>query len=612
VSLFIPRFWAICTIETLKSCAEYNRFELILLIKAELHDIGKLIDTQFTGIEHNFDNYSRELETDTWRGIREHHCSDFDKYPISPDTFKLAIADQLASSISRYKVERKGTLFLLYKLWNPDSKKKTFQLIKSKEEIDGLVSFIKKDPTVEEFFDKYGNLLKERPEDVTLGKNITSLYTHSKLTGQFFRILMSDEKRFSVLPKEFNGLTREQVGELMKKKTQQWKMCQIRCRLNFSLTPIRAKDLNVFKVQEKIINDIKLNFPDNVFFNTSQEIFLIASGCEQILQKIKEKIKEHGLWSHITIAEIQVAGLKPSPEKIRGNKSGAIYPELPNRIEPPICELCQVRKAEQSWVDEESGIKEEICEKCWNVRSIGSLLPHLAEWEKSKQDFKVCWIKIWLNYEKLLSSLEKLYKEYLKSEEVKIPPEIDIRFTTVSEFQWDYEEFLSDLRNYINKTFGIENIQEILPDFIAVKITSLSQIKSVLSVYHEAFNKYFLKLRENDPPLQASIIASNVKFPFSETWRLLHDVKNEVNIHLINKGAICLKVKDVEDFLRISLPSKTLLHKIARIDDMSPKLGKIILHDRMDRDFWRYKGIREAIERYGHQNVLTYAKMMGD
>jgi hypothetical protein len=112
---------------------------LIPLIKAELHDIGKLIDTSTTGVEHNFDNYPRELITDTWRGIREHHCSDFGRYPVKPDTFKLSIADQLASSISRYKVERKGKLFLLHKLWNADPNKKPFQLIASMKEVDNLV-----------------------------------------------------------------------------------------------------------------------------------------------------------------------------------------------------------------------------------------------------------------------------------------------------------------------------------------------------------------------------------------------------------------------------------------------------------------------------------------
>ena len=509
------------------------------MIKAELHDIGKLIDKQATGIEHNFDNYPSELETDTWRGIREHHCSDFSRYPTKPDTFKLSIADQLSSSISRYKVERTGTLFLLYKLWNADPNKKSFQLIKSKKEIDDLVSFIKKDPTVDEFFSKYENQLKERPEDATIGKNIISLYTHSKLTGQFFRILMS-EKDFPIQPDELKNLTKEQIGELIKRKMQQWKMCEIRCRLNFSLKPIRAKDLNIFKVQERMIDDIKRNFPDNVFFSNSQEILIITPICGRILQEIKEEISNHGLWSHVTIAETQLSGLKPSPEKIGGNKSKAIYPQLTDKIEPPICELCQVRKAEHVWVDEESGITEEICEKCWNVREMGSLLPKFAEWEKSEEKLNVCWIKIWLNYEKLLFSLERLYRGYLENYGVKLPTEDDIRFTTVSEFQWDYTDFISDFRNKIVQIFG-NNVQEILSDFVATKITSLSQIKLILSAYNEAFSKHFPKLKEISSPLQVVIATSNPQFPFSETWRLLQDIKNDVNVHLVNKGTIYLK-----------------------------------------------------------------------
>jgi len=339
---------------------------------------------------------------------------------------------------------------------------------------------------------------------------------------------------------------------------------------------------------------------------------MITPDCDKILQKIKEKISEHGFWSHITVAETQVTSLKSSPEKIRGNKSRAIYPQLTNPIEPPICELCQVRKAEKVWVDEESGIKEDICEKCWNIRKMGGLLPRLVEWENSEQKINVCWIKIWLDYEKLLFNLEKLYKGYLENSGLKLPKEIDIRFTTVSEFQWDYNEFLSDLRNEFITTLGNENTQEILSDFVAIRITSLNQIKPILFTYNNTFNKYFPKFGEVTSPLQVAIVASSIKFPFSEIWRLLQDINNEVNVHLLNKGAIYLKVQDISDFLGISLPPRTFLHKIGGIDEISPKLSKIALYDRMDRDSWRYKGIREAIDRYGYQNVLTYTKMMSD
>jgi len=271
-----------------------------------------------------------------------------------------------------------------------------------------------------------------------------------------------------------------------------------------------------------------------------------------------------------------------------------------------------IKSKEQPWIDEESGIREFICEKCWKTREAGSLLPKFVDWEKMEQNPDVCWIKVWLDYKLLLSILEKLYEAYLEETRAKIPTKIDVRLPIVSEFNQDYKEFLSDLQNNICKNFGLENIQEILPDFVAVKINSLSEIRSILFTYQETFEKYFPKFYYVDSPLRLSIVVSNIKFPFSEVWRLLSDVTSEVNAHFIDKGAVHLKGKDIRAFLEINLPSKALLHKLTQISEISSKLGRITLYDKGDRDFPRYEPLRRAIERFGHNNVLTYAKIMSD
>ncbi len=597
---------------------------VIPLIVPELHDIGKFIDWKATDIQHNFENYPRQLKNDTWRGIVEHHCSrNFQKYPTSPDTLKLHIADDLATTFSRYTIEAEEPAlpveeedtydFSTHKLWKPSNKIMAQSLITSTEGIEELISFLAKNPTADEFSAQYESWLKLRTEHATRGKNITSLYTHSKLTGQFFRILTANHSSFPVASEELKGRTKEEVNALIKKKKNEWKISILRCKLNFAQTPIRAKDMNVFKMQEELIKDIERESPNNVFFNTSNEILLIVPDSQELLEKMKKRIKELGFWMEVVYAETQISAIKPQIEDIQGKKQIAIYPELQNEVSPPICELCQLSKAnEQPWIDEESGINEFLCEKCWKIRQAGSLLPKIATWERMEQNPKVCWIKIWLDYKMLLSGLATLYRSYLESIKMKVPEEIDIRFAIVSEFQHDYKEFLSDLWNGVGENFGGENVQEILQDFIAVKINSLSQIKSILSLYNRTFEKYFPKFHDIDSPLKVAIGASNVKFPFLEIWRMLYDVRTDVNVYAIGKGSIHLKGKEVGDFLNLNLPSKTLLHKITQIDDMSPKLGKILLYDREDRDFRRYEPIREAIERYGHRNVLTYAKMMSD
>jgi len=585
------------------------------MIVAELHDIGKLIDERTTGIKHNFENYPAQLNGEMWKGITEHHCSrDFKKFPTCSDTFKLCIADNLAAAVSRYTPKITGTpVFNVYKLWNPPHEGLPQSFIKSEEEIKELVSFITKEPTTDDFFTKYGNLLRIRAENATPGKNITSLYTHSKLTGQFFRILVSDNERFCIKPEELKDLSREDVSNLIKEKQNEWKMWIIRCKINFVQTPVRAKDLNVFKIREKLINDMRNEMYDNIFFSTTDELLLFTSNAQDVFKKIRKKIEEFGFWLDAVCVESQIASLKPKSIIAGKSKREPIYPSLLNEITPPICELCQMAKAkEQPWIDEESGIREFLCEKCWKIREVGSLLTKFVEWEKSEQNPKICWVKIWLNYEALVENLAKLYHMYLKKVGSLTHESVEIRFSTISEFQWDYDEFLRSFWQGITKDFRSDNVQEILTDFLAIRVDSLSQIKGILEGFINAYDRFFPKFKEVESPIKLSIVGSNIKFPFLENWRLLCDITNEVNVHLIGKGSIKLKIRDLTLFLKTRMANKALLHKLVSMSEISPKLAKITLNDRADKDFKKFENLRMAIESFGFQNMLTYVKMLSD
>lgn len=587
------------------------------MIVPELHDIGKLVDKRATGIEHNFENASFRLENDTWRGIVEHHCSrNFQKYPTSSDTFKLCIADDLAAAFSRYAIEGEDAhVFNTYKLWNPPSETMTQSFIKSAEEAKELFSFLAKNPTANDFFGKYENMLKKRTEHATRGKNITSLYTHSKLTGQFFRILISDNSTFCVKSEELQGLSKEEVAALISKKKKTWNMSIMRCKFNFAQMPVKAKDMNVFKVLEKLIENLKKELPDNIFFSTSNELLIVTSNVQEPLEKIRKQIEDLEFWMDVAYAETQVGGIKPQLEDIRGKKEKmVVYPPLPNEISPPICELCQISKAkDQPWVDEESGIKEFLCEKCWRIREAGSGLPKFVEWEASEKNPKIGWLKIWLDYELLLKILSELYSQYLKEIRESTPEnQIEIRFSTISEFQWDYDKFLKYFEETIEKDFGSGNVQKILPDFLAVQIDSFNLLKHILRRFNELYDAFFPKFKDAGSPLKLSIVGSDIKFPFLEIWRLLQDTRSEINVQLIGKGYIGLKMKDLSVFLKTKTDNKALLYKLVKLSEISPKLAKITLSDRLDRDFYSYTDLRLAVEKFGFENILTYAKMMGD
>ena len=392
-------------------------------------------------------------------------------------------------------------------------------------------------------------------------------------------------------------------------------MSIMRCKINFAQIPVKAKDMNVFKVLEKVIENIKKELPDNIFFSTSNELLIVTSNVQEPLEKIRKNIEDLGFWMDVLYAETQVGGIKPQLEDIRGKKERMVmYPPLPNEISPPICELCQISKArDQPWVDEESGIKEFLCEKCWRIREAGSGLPKFVEWESSEKNPKIGWLKIWLDYELLLKSLSELYSRYLEEiRESTLKNQIEIRFSTISEFQWDYDKFLKCFEESVEKDFGSGNVQKILPDFLAVQIDSFNLLKNVLRMFNELYEAFFPKFKDVSSPLKLSIVGSNIKFPFLEIWRLLQDTRNEINIQLIGKGYIGLKVKDLSVFLKTKTDNKSLLYKLIKLSEISPRLAKITLSDRSDRDFYPYTDLRLAVEKFGFENILTYAKMMGD
>lgn len=88
-------------------------------------------------------------------------------------------------------------------------------------------------------------------------------------------------------------------------------------------------------------------------------------------------------------------------------------------------------------------------------------------------------------------------------------------------------------------------------------------------------------------------------------------MKNEINVSLIGKDGIKLRMSQLTAFLNLDIKNKALLHKLTALSKISNKLAEIILYDRADRDYKRYKPLREAVKRFGFQNVLTYAKIMG-
>ncbi len=648
-------------------------------IKPEMHDIGKLIDKKATEVKHTFENYPGKLTgvppikmNPIWDGILHHHS------PKNFKSFVLAIADKVAAATSRpeWPIGKKP-IYNVYKLWNPPSN--IFHELSSAIGVDAsnpnwvaeIVEFVNKNPSAEEYFEKFGKYLKLRTEDAKPGSNITSLWTHSKLTALLYNFLYNYLEK--VDDKWFERTTKDKIRDYIRRVREETKIRIVKIKINFPQRPVRIRDLNVFDALEEVKSKILKEYPNNVIFVGFNELLLILPLNEK-LDKIKEIVSRHGFWFEYVeriqnlnqpypdpdrimrlinkmqkilhkkfeeqILKVPPNKRKRAEESIRKSilkkekktleeianlwkkyhhevkegiyKKGSFYGDLPLQIDPPICEICQLKQATEKWVEVESGIIENLCTICFNIRKRGSKFPKLDEWEKEGAD-RILWIKVDLDTDELINVLEDLYTEYLRSLGVKkeLEKRAEIRFSVLSEFDWDYREFLDEFRNKLLEKFGKDNFQQILKEFISVRIKNLSDIHLVLKIFDEIFTKFFPKFKEVASPIKLGIVCSNVKYPFLESWRILSDLKYDVHVFVIGKGEIKLNMSQLTPFLRIKIREKALLHKLTAISEVSEKLAEITLYDKSDRDYRKYEPLRKAVKKFGFQNVLMYAKIMG-
>jgi len=625
----------------------------VINIKPEIHDIGKLIDNSI--IKHNFENYPGNLDgappikmNPIWEGILQHHCTERDEeYPKSFKTFVLSVADSVAAVASRHYKE-KVVGHNVYKLWNPprknirDLSEAIGRDTRTLQWITRIVEFVNKYPSVEDFFETFGKYLKLRAEDAKT--NITSLWTHSKLTGLFYRFLYDYLEEID--DEWFQNASKEEIRKLIDSVKKNTKVEIVKIKINFPQHPVRIRDLNVFDVLKEVKNEILEKYPDNVIFVGFNELLLILP-LDKKLEETRGIISKYGFWFEYieriqnlnqlypnldrdmrkTLKELEhtlkkrlpkipINKRKEAEEGIRKSffkeiKKAAIHPDLSPQITPPICEICQLNQATEKWVDEESGIVENLCVNCFNIRKRGSRFPKLDEWEKEGAN-RILWIRVGLNINQLVNVLEDLYAEYLRSLGVREPEErAEIRFSVLSEFDWDYKEFLDKFRNKLLEVFGEDNFQQILEEFVSVRIKDPKDIRVVLRIFDEIFTEFFPKFKEIESPVKLGIICSSIKYPFLESWRILSDLKYETYVSVIGKGEIKLNLSQLTSFLEIDARDKALLYKLTAVSEISEKLAEIVLYDRSDRDYKKYKPLRDAVKKFGFQNILTYAKIMG-
>lgn len=619
----------------------------------EIHDVGKLLDKESLKnilsinlighclkVKENGEEKKLDFErigfpkplSGNWIAIHKHMRSKFTDE--DGDIGFLSIADKVAAShralgkadqeeLKKPKTESPIKINKLWRSWTEDA-----QFISSKEDFRKLFDFIERCDSSTVFLNsKYKEYLIKYPEDKSRPLNITSLYSHSLITGKVFRFL-----RKTFMNKSFTG---------PKDALNGWKVKLIKCHVGIPQFLTKTKDLSIFRLLEEKLQEIESC--DNVLFRAGTEFLMILSVDEELEKnQIIDSFTSTGLI--VTTDEVitNLGNAYPTPLAIKKrnmgeNKSSKLifcsqnyYPNLQGSFKQPICEICQLEPAKflnelnqeekQLVYDEKSGLVENLGNRCLSIRNQYKPLLKLADWTND-EDIKVAWVKISLNLERLNKTLFDLYKKYIKECNVdSIIKESEVRFSTLKEFSLDYQSFIEEIGEDFKNVFEQQNFELILPDMFCLRLRSGNEIYKIIDIFCQKITdkKWFDKLPSSSSPVMIGVSCSKVKYPFNNHWQFLSAIEEmeTINIQLPFRASTLLSIEKY-NLLKEKLNLKTnrrgasLLHKLAMIQEKTENelLVKIEIIERR-RDLGE---IYDSFVRgeFTANELLSYYKIFG-
>ncbi|RLI78290.1 hypothetical protein DRP05_07600 [Archaeoglobales archaeon] len=500
----------------------------------ELHDVGKLVDSKVKEdvkkqigkswkghvfIDFDFKSFGISQPTSPSQWGQYHHeikrdkdIKDWDIIPqnLRINLFLLILADHLASSVSRATLEKYPGLSRLmpkdvglkegiYKLWNRDfyqkieKKGKFWAAFKTIDDLKILFDEIENCQSGEEFLNKYRDYLLLTPEDKSVPRNITSLYTHVELVGKIYRVL---EKNARLITESNGAIAIEYNGEKVKtikeaeggRRTTgntdidkgKWQARLVKCWIKFPHSFVRLHDINLLRKREELINCITSYYKDEVIFATSDFIILFLSP-NQDLREILKPLLDWGFYieAEETLADLGILNSILDRKTLRARESNEeprlnvlnsrgtkayrryLIPEIPDELQPPICDICQQRRGGERIKET---IREWVCERCQEIRDMGEPFREYATvWEE--EGVKVCWFKFSLDQNKLETWLENAFEEYIDSYNFRQADILKDEFRPLAlqvDFIKDYKEMLE---KFWRDFSGVDDIKKPIAEY---------------------------------------------------------------------------------------------------------------------------------------------------
>jgi len=371
-----------------------------------------------------------------------------------------------------------------------------------------------------------------------------------------------------------------------------WQARLVKCWIKFPHSFVRLHDINLLRKREELINYIISHYKDEIIFATSDFITLFLPP-NQDLKGILKPLLDWGFYIEVeeTLADLGILNsildrktlqARESNDQPRlnvlNNRSTKVYrkylvPEIPDALQPPICNICQQRKAvKRSPESKEESVRDWVCEKCQEIREMGEPFREYATvWEE--EGVKVCWFKFSLDQKKLENWLQNAFGEYVDSFNFRQADVLKDEFRPLAlqvDFSKDYKKMLKE---FWKELAGIEDIKKPIAEYDELGVFKYSPelTKMVIDRFMNLFDEYFPDCAsDNSSPVSLSLSIANIKYPIREHWRFFEEnCKNFLNIRYLKVLSEKYTKDELEDIKKvINLEtSSSFLHKLIQLEN---------------------------------------------
>jgi len=310
---------------------------------------------------------------------------------------------------------------------------------------------------------------------------------------------------------------------------------------------------------------------------------------------------------------------------------GIAYHELPQRIVPPICDVCQLEPATRRWPDDptNAGPFEDIGERCYALRQRAVRLVKLSAWT-DEPSCRVMWVYVSVDLGRLVGFLRPLLIRYAKQHlNAQQLAEIDVRPPLLLEFQKDYVRFLQNWADALKGYAGEDNIEHVSGStglagnsLLCLRLGDDLAIPELLRLYHQGVQRHFPVCLAPDLPTESAnsipfrlyLGVSGVKFPFSEHWRLAQETDADLLIHIVGQGSMSAPLPSLPALVQMAHPAnRTALHNLAEVAGISEALADLHIENRADgRHYRSYAVAMQAMRPFGmsHNDLIMFARIL--